>query len=73
MEKVGTFHGAEVDFAKEYCEARKLMGQKSTDLDDLSYSVGLLYLNCPEDLNTHYLALLEEITKRQAMITLGVG
>ena len=72
MEKTGTFHGAEVDFAKEYCEARKLMGQRDTDLEKLFESVGLLFLNCPEDLNMHYQSLLEEITARQGMTTLGL-
>lgn len=73
METTGTFHGAEVDFAKEYCEARKLMGQRDTDLEKLFDSVGLLFLNCPEDLTSHYQSLLLEITARQGMITLGVG
>ncbi len=66
----GTFHGADIDYSKEYVEARKLMGHRDTDLDQLSYSVGLLYVNCPEDLTTHYAALLEEITTRQSMITM---
>lgn len=61
---IGDFHGCQVDFAKELCEARKMMGLKSTNLDDLHSSVCMLYLNCPVELNVSYQATLAEIVRR---------
>ena len=68
---LGSFHGAEIDYQAEYIEARRLMGLKSTDMDQLMEAVTLLYLNCPESCHPHYLALLEEIQMRQELIALG--
>ena len=58
------FHGTEVNLAKEYHEARKLMGQKSTDLDDLYEKVALLYLNTNDRWSEPYLYLMYEIDDR---------
>jgi hypothetical protein len=61
---MGDFHGCQVDFAKELCEARKLMGLKSTNLDNLHSAVALLYLNCPMEINVQYQTTLAEIVRR---------
>jgi hypothetical protein len=71
MQTIGTFHGTEVDYAKELVEARRLMGLKSTDMSQLTSTVGHLYLNCPEDMQPHYLALLDEIAKRQTLLIMA--
>ena len=68
METKGDFHGTEIDYRDEYHVARKMMGTKGTDLDELTKKVSLLYLNCPEDMQQHYLALIDEIGQRQAML-----
>jgi hypothetical protein len=68
MESIGMFNGTEIDYRFEYTEARKFMGLKSTDMDTLISSVGHLYLQCPEDMQPHFQALLEEITQRQTML-----
>jgi hypothetical protein len=68
METKGDFHGTIIDYRDEYHVARKMMGTKGTDLDELIKKVGLLYLNCPEDMQPHYLALINEIEQRQMMI-----
>jgi len=68
MESIGMFNGTEIDYRNEYVEARKFMGQKSTDMDTLISSVAHLYLQCPEDMQPHFQALLEEITQRQTML-----
>ena len=67
-EDMGTFHKCEVNFATEYHEARKFMGLKSTNLDDLFDKVTLLYLNTPEKWRAPYLALIWEIEDRQLII-----
>jgi hypothetical protein len=61
---IGDFHRATVDFAKELGEARKMMGLKSTNLNDLHSSVAMLYLNCPMEINVAYQATLAEIVRR---------
>lgn len=71
METKGDFHGTEIDYRAEYHVARNLMGTKGTDLDELTKKVGLLYLNCPEDMRPHYLALIEEIAQRQTMLIMA--
>ncbi len=70
METIRTFHGTEIDYAKELVEARRLMGLKSTDLDQLTSTVAHLYLNCPEDMQPHYIALIDEISRRQTMLVM---
>ena len=70
MEVMGTFHGTEVDFAKELVEARKLMGLKTTDLDNLRSTMTHLYLSCPDDIAPHYVAAIDELGKRQTMLTM---
>lgn len=67
METTGDFNGTEINYSKEYCEARKFMGQKTTDMDRLHETVTHLYLQCPEDMQHAFLALLEEIGQRQMM------
>ncbi len=64
----GEFYGAPVDYRDEYVQARKLMGQKGTDLDVLSSTVGFLYLHCPDHIAPQYAALLHEITSRSMML-----
>jgi len=68
METKGDFNGTEIDYRFEYTEARKFMGQKGTDMDQLISTVGHLYLQCPEDMRVAYQALLEEIQQRKMMI-----
>ena len=68
METKGKFNDAEIDYAQEYCEARRLMGIKGTDLDQLHSTVAHLYLQCPEDMSTAYQSLLLEISARQSML-----
>lgn len=62
------FHGAEVNLAEEYHEARKMMGQKSTDLELLYEKVTLLYLNTNDKWQRPYFFLLNEIEDRQAIL-----
>ena len=68
METKGDFHGTEIDYRDEYHVARKMMGTKGTDLDELTKKVSLLYANCPEDMSPIYLALIDEIGQRQMMM-----
>jgi hypothetical protein len=70
MQTIGTFHGTTVNYADALVEARKFMGQKGTDMNRLTTTVAHLYLNCPEDMQPHYQALLQEITRRREMIDL---
>jgi len=65
---MGEFHGTTINFAEEYHAARKLMGTKGTNLDDLHYHVGLLYVNTPDKWVDPYICLMEEITMRQNMM-----
>jgi hypothetical protein len=64
MQTIGTFNGTEIDYRFEYTEARKFMGQKDTDMDQLLSTVAHLYLQCPEDMQVSFQALLLEIQKR---------
>lgn len=66
----GEFYGAPVDYRDEYVQARKLMGLKSTNMDDLTSTVAFLYMHCPDHIAPQYEALLEEITARRAMIAM---
>ena len=70
MQTIGTFNGTEIDYRFEYTEARKFMGQKSTDMNQLTSSVAHLYLQCPEDMRVAYQSLLQEITRRKEMLDL---
>lgn len=68
-EDIGEFHGAEINFADEYHEARRQMGTKGTDMEALSYHVGLLYLNTPnEKWSMAYGTLLQEINMRAELL-----
>lgn len=58
------FHGTEVNLAKEYIQARELMGQKSTDLELLIDKVAFLYLNTTDKWEQPYLRLIYEIEDR---------
>ena len=64
--KLGTVneHAPYTNYAFEYHQARKMMGTKGTNLQHLSYCVGLLYLNCPDEWSGPYLDLLDEIDLR---------
>lgn len=66
-EDIINFHGAAVNLADEYLEARRMMGLKSTDLDVLYEKVALLYLNTNDKWNDPYLNLLWEIEDRQVL------
>ena len=66
---IGEFQGTETNFATEYMEARKLMGTKGTDLTELRYNVGLLYVNTPEKWAKAYEALIYEIDLRQELLS----
>lgn len=68
METKGDFNGTEIDYRFEYTEARKLMGQKTTDMDRLHETVTHLYLQCPEDMQAAYVALIFEIDQRKMMM-----
>jgi len=68
MNTKGTFNGTEIDYSFEYTEARKFMGQKGTDLTRLTETVAHLYLQCPEDMQPAYLALIDEIDQRKMMM-----
>lgn len=68
METIGEFNGTEIDYRKEYHEARQFMGRKGTDLDQLLSTVAHLYLQCPDDMQPAFQALLHEITERKTML-----
>jgi len=66
------FHGAEINLSREYCEARRLMGLKTTDLDWLYEKVAQVYLNIRDDeWSQAYLNLMDEIQLRQRMLLVG--
>jgi len=65
---MGDFHGANINFAHEYHTIRKMMGQCSTDLDELHHNTTLLYFNAPDKWKQPYLSLIDEITMRHDMI-----
>ncbi len=71
METIGTFNDATIDYRDEYIAARKLMGQKGTDLDQLASVVAHLYLQCPDDMQVVYQALIEEISMRQTLLIMS--
>ena len=65
------FNGADISLSKEYHEARKMMGLKSTDLDMLYGTVSHLYICIPEEHKEwaqSYLGLMDEIQMRQSML-----
>lgn len=68
QEDMGDFQGTEIDFSEAYHDARKLMGTVGTDLNDLHYNVGLMYLNAPDKWVEPYLMLMTEITMRQEIM-----
>ena len=61
---MGDFQGTQISYAKAYHDARGLMGTKGTDLDSLTYHVGLLYVNAPQKWAMPYEALIREIGMR---------
>lgn len=68
-EDIGEFHGTEINFADEYHEARRQMGTVGTDMDQLTYHVGLLYLNTPnEKWADAYRILIQEIEMRAELL-----
>jgi len=65
------FQTAEINLSDEYREARKLMGNKNTDLDDLYRTVSHIYVCIPPDAEEWaeaYLNLMYEIEQRQVMV-----
>lgn len=65
------FNGAELNLSKEYHEARKLMGDKRTDLLSLYGVVSHIYIVIPEELeewSVAYYALMDEIQTRERMM-----
>jgi len=63
------FYDAPVNLSEEYHQARKLMGLKTTDLDNLYQTVTHIYLHIEdEEWNTAYINLLSEIERRQEML-----
>lgn len=67
-EDIGKFQGEDVNFATAYIDARQLMGLRTTDMDELFYNTGLLYINAPEKWVKPYLMLLNEIELRINML-----
>ena len=65
---LGDFQGTEINYAEAYHDARRMMGTKGTDMDDLTYHVGLLYVNAPEKWVEPYQMLIEEIDMRAAIL-----
>ena len=65
----GDFQGTEINFARAYHDARELMGLKSTNLDDLHYHTGLLYVNAPDKWSKPFLMLLDEMTMRMDLLS----
>jgi len=71
MSNIIKFQDADIDLSLEYTEARRLMGLKSTDLEELQRSVMHVYITIPQELEewvTAYIALISEIEDRQLMI-----
>lgn len=63
------FYDAPVNLSEEYHQARKLMGLKTTDLDDLYQTVTHIYLHIDdEEWSTAYANLLVEIERRQEIL-----
>jgi len=65
---IGDFQGVEINYATEYHEARKFMGTKGTDLDELFEKVILLMVNAPAKWVMPYQSLADEITRRASML-----
>ena len=57
---------------KEYMEARRLMGLKSTDLETLHTFVAYGYLHCPEEHNEVWMYLINELERRMFYMKTGV-
>ena len=68
-EDIALFQGVATNFDTEYHEARKLMGLKTTRLEELYYNVGLMYVNAPEKWQEAYYNLMTEIDMRMEMIS----
>ena len=63
-----SFAGVPIDYVAEYHEARRFMGTRGTNMQGLLESVGLLYLNCPNDMIGWYESLLNEVIRRKFMM-----
>ncbi len=70
-ENIITFQDAKIDLSMEYGEARRLMGLKTTNLEELQRSVIHVYITIPSDKPKWvdaYAALILELTIRQSII-----
>lgn len=71
MDATVDFYGAVVRLEDEYHTARKMMGTKGTDLNQLYRTVAHIYLNTTDDgWADTYRALMEEIQYRERMLTM---
>lgn len=68
MADVADFNGVDINFAEEYHAARKLMGTKGTNLEDLSYNTALLLVSAPEKWVEPYQNLIHEIEMRGILL-----
>ncbi len=71
MSNIIKFQDADIDLSVEYSEARRLMGLKATNLEELQRAVMHVYITIPSDMPKWadaYVALIHEIAVRQAMI-----
>lgn len=62
----------EINFSKEYHEARKMLGTKGADLDKLLKSVCYVYVHTPEEWQFPYYVLIKEIGMRQLYTDTGI-
>ncbi len=70
-ENIITFQDAKIDLSREYGEARRLMGLKTTDLEKLQSSVMHVYITIPRENQRWvdaFVALINELEDRQSMI-----
>ncbi len=70
-ENIIMFQDAEIDLSLEYGEARRLMGLKTTNLEELQSSVTHVYITIPLENQKWvdaYIALIHELEDRQSMI-----
>ncbi len=70
-ENIITFQDSKIDLSREYGEARRLMGLKTTDLEKLQSSVMHVYITIPRENQRWvdaFVALINELEDRQNMI-----
>lgn len=65
-----TEHAPNIDYKYEYLQARKMMTTKGADMDNVIHCIGLLLLNCPDDMVDAFTALLLEASTRQDILAL---